>query len=100
MAETRRRDTQRRETPIAPDPAPLPPAEEVVVEPKVSVILVAYNQATPLRRAIEALEKSTGRDLMEILVVDCGSQDDSSQLDAEYEGVTMLRLPHHFGAIK
>lgn len=100
MAETRRRDTQRREAPIEPDPAPLPPAEEVFVEPRVSAILVGYNQAAPLRRAVEALEKSTGRDRMEILVVDCGSQDDSGQLDVEYEGVTMMRLPHHFGSIK
>jgi glycosyltransferase involved in cell wall biosynthesis len=99
MAETRRRDN-RRETPIEPDPAPLPPAEEIIVEPKVSVIIVAYNQAATLRRSIAALEKSTGRELMEILVVDCGSQDDSAQLDVEFEGVTMLRLPHHFGSTK
>jgi GT2 family glycosyltransferase len=100
MAETRRRDTTRREQPIETIPAPQPERVEEPPEPKVSAILVAYNQAPALRRAIEALERSQGREALEILVVDCGSQDESSQLDTEYPAVTMLRLPHHLGATK
>jgi GT2 family glycosyltransferase len=103
MPQTRRRTTERtarREEPIETviDPQPEPPQEPA--EPTVSAILVVYNQAPALRRAIQALERSQNRDRLEILVVDCGSQDESPQLDAEFEGVTMMRLPHHFGATK
>ncbi|MBS1832766.1 MAG: glycosyltransferase, partial [Acidobacteria bacterium] len=51
-------------------------------------------------RCIEALRASQGRELFEILVVDLGSRDGSPQLDAEFEDITMLRLPKHFGATK
>ena len=65
-----------------------------------SAILIALNQIEPLRRAIAALEKSTDRERLEILVVDLGSQDGSAQIDTEFPGVVMLRLPHNFGATK
>ncbi|MCU1339436.1 MAG: glycosyltransferase-like protein [Bryobacterales bacterium] len=68
--------------------------------PRVSAILVGYNQAPALRRAIEALEHSRDRDRLEILVVDCGSRDESTQLDADYPAINMLRLPHHLGAAR
>lgn len=67
---------------------------------RVSAILIALNQMEPLRRAVAALEKSTDRERLEILVVDLGSQDGSAQIDAEFPGVVMLRLPHNFGATK
>jgi GT2 family glycosyltransferase len=66
----------------------------------VSAILVAFNQAPALRRAIEALERSQDRERLEILVVDCGSQDESPQLDADYPAVQILRLPQNFGATR
>jgi GT2 family glycosyltransferase len=103
MPQTRKRQpdrTARREEPVETvvEPQPEPPQEPV--EPKVSAILISFNQAPALRRAIQALERSQNRELLEILVVDCGSQDESPQLDTEFEGVTMMRLPHHFGATK
>ena len=103
MAETRRRNVQnvaRREQPVEPDPAPQPAEPEEALGPKVSAILVAHNQAPATRRSIEALERSADRERLEILVVDCGSQDGSAQLDDEYPAITILRLPHHFGATK
>ncbi|HWZ32110.1 MAG TPA: glycosyltransferase [Bryobacteraceae bacterium] len=99
MAEIRRRDTQKREQPVETVAIPQEPVEEII-ELRVSVVLVAHNQAPALRRAIEALEKSQNRERMEIIVVDCASSDDSPQLDIEFEGITLLRLPHHFGATK
>jgi GT2 family glycosyltransferase len=66
----------------------------------VSAVLVAFNQAAALRRAIEALERSQERERLEILVVDCGSQDESPRLDGDYPGVQILRLPQHFGATR
>jgi GT2 family glycosyltransferase len=77
-----------------------PPEAEEPSGPRVSVILVAFNQAPALRRAIEALERSQERERLEILVVDCGSQDESPQLDAHYPAVQILRLPQHFGATR
>jgi GT2 family glycosyltransferase len=67
---------------------------------RVSVILIARNQAEPLRRAIAAVEKSTERERIEILVVDCASTDGGAQIDSEFPSVAMLRLPHNFGATK
>lgn len=65
-----------------------------------SAILVGYNQAPALRRAVQALENSHDRDKLEILVVDCGSSDESTALDTDFPAVNMLRLPHHLGAAR
>lgn len=70
------------------------------VAPRVTALIVSYNSADALRRCIGALRASKSRELFEILVVDLGSQDDSARMDAEFEDVTMLRLPKHFGATK
>lgn len=77
-----------------------PPLSEEPSGPRISAVLVGYNQAPQLRRALEALQRSRDAERLEILVVDCGSQDESSRLDAEYPAINMLRLPHHFGATK
>lgn len=74
--------------------------EETQPSPKVTALIVSYNSARPLRRCLEALERTTPRALLEILVVDCGSQDESPTLDAQFPSVTILRLPRHFGATK
>jgi GT2 family glycosyltransferase len=76
------------------------PIAEETAGPRVSAVLVGYNQASQLRRAIEALEHSRDRERLEILMVDCGSQDESSRIDADFPAINMLRLPHHFGATK
>ena len=68
--------------------------------PRVSAILVSYNQVAALRRAVQALENSRDRDKLEILVVDCGSRDESTQLDSDFPAINMLRLPHHLGAAR
>ncbi|HUA82923.1 MAG TPA: glycosyltransferase [Bryobacteraceae bacterium] len=99
MPETRRRDTQKREQPVKTVAIPQESQEEII-EPKVSAILLGYNQAAALRRAIRALEASKDRDRLEIIVIDCGGQDESSQLDSEFENITVLRLPMYLGAVK
>jgi GT2 family glycosyltransferase len=79
-------------------------AENLPIEeplgPRVSVVLVVLNQIESLRRAVAALEGSTDRERLEILVVDLGSQDGSPQLDSEFPSIVTLRLPHNFGATK
>jgi GT2 family glycosyltransferase len=86
-----------------PDPKTQAHAEIQAEEPRgprVSAIIVAFRQSAALRRAVEALERSRNREMLEILVVDCGSQDATSQIDSEYPSVTMLRLPHHLGSAR
>jgi GT2 family glycosyltransferase len=68
--------------------------------PRISAILLAYNQAPQLRRAIPALESSHSRDRLEILVLDCASTDGTSALYTEFPSVNILRLPHHLGAAR
>jgi GT2 family glycosyltransferase len=66
----------------------------------VSVLIISFNSAAPLRRSLAALEASEARGRMEILVIDGGSRDGSPALDEEFPGVTMMRLPRYFGATK
>jgi len=68
--------------------------------PTTAVLLIGHNQAAELRRAIAALERSQNRDLMEILVVDCGSSDSTAALSDEFPDITMQRLPQNFGTTK
>jgi len=86
--------------PLAPDPAPR--LEEIDVPPviRVTALIFSYDSAPALRRCLTALEGSNDRASIEILVVDCGSHDESAQLDSEFTGVTMLRLPRYFGRTK
>jgi GT2 family glycosyltransferase len=74
--------------------------ETLPVTPRVAAILIAHNQASALRRALLALEASQQRELLEILVVDCASTDETAAVADEFAGVTVLRLPQHFGATK
>ncbi len=75
-------------------------AEETQAPIAVSVILASYNCAPALRRSIEALERSSMREAMEILVVDSGSRDESSRMDEQFPDITVLRLPRNFGLTK
>ena len=83
---------------VEPDPQPqeidLPPAI------KVTALVFSYDSAPALRRCLAALEGSNDRASIEILVVDCGSHDESAQLDSEFSNITMLRLPRYFGRTK
>jgi GT2 family glycosyltransferase len=79
---------------------PVEQVEEAAQLPLVTVLVYSYNNATALRRCLAALEQSTGRSKMEILVVDKGSQDESPTLDAEFTNTTFLRLPRNFGNTK
>jgi GT2 family glycosyltransferase len=81
---------------------PEPRLEEMDVPPaiRVTALIFSYDSAPALRRCLAALEGSNDRASIEILVVDCGSHDESGQIDSEFSGVTMLRLPRYFGRTK
>jgi hypothetical protein len=68
--------------------------------PRVTVVVVSRNRAALLRRCLESLEKSEGRETLQIVVVDNGSSDGSAELDADFPQVQLIRLPKNFGLTK
>ncbi|HEY3739857.1 MAG TPA: glycosyltransferase [Bryobacteraceae bacterium] len=88
----------RAKTEAAPEPKPQPKIEPAEPQPpRVTALIVSYNSVAALRRSVQAVDATPG---VEVLVVDLGSQDGSARIDAEYPGITVLRLPKHFGATK
>lgn len=97
---TKRRTEALKESPLVPETEPRPLPEELPPTPKVTALIFSYDSAPALRRCLTALESSNDRETIEILVVDCGSHDESPQLDSEFSGITILRLPRYFGRTK
>jgi GT2 family glycosyltransferase len=79
---------------------PLNPQEQEPVRPRVSAIVVSHNRVAPMRRCLEALERSEGRETIEVIVVDNGSRDGSAALEAEFPNTCFMRLPRNFGLTK
>src|SRR5580698_5850716 len=98
---SKRRVEARKAAPIvAVEPEPQPQEIDLPPAIKVTALVFSYDSAPALRRCLAALEGSNDRASIEILVVDCGSHDESAQLDSEFSGITMLRLPRYFGRTK
>ena len=85
---------------VAVEPEPQPQEIDLPPAIKVTALVFSYDSAPALRRCLAALDGSNDRASIEILVVDCGSHDESAQLDSEFSNVTMLRLPRYFGRTK
>jgi GT2 family glycosyltransferase len=68
--------------------------------PRVTVVVVSRNRAALLRRCLESLEKSEGRETLQIVVVDNGSSDGSARLDTDFPQTQFIRLPKNFGLTK
>jgi len=66
----------------------------------VSVAVVSRNRQELLRRCLQSLEQSEGRDKLQIIVVDNGSSDGSASLDSEFPHTQFIRLPKNFGLTK
>ncbi|HTA72374.1 MAG TPA: glycosyltransferase [Bryobacteraceae bacterium] len=98
---TKRKTEAKKSAPIVEaEPEPKPQEVEAAPAPKVTALIFSYDSAPALRRCLGALEGSNDRAVIEILVVDCGSHDESPQLDTEFPQVTILRLPRYFGRTK
>jgi GT2 family glycosyltransferase len=68
--------------------------------PRVSVVVVSRNRVDWLRRCLESLEKSEGRETLQIIVVDNASFDGSAQLGTDFPQAQFIRLPKNFGLTK
>src|SRR5271170_3404268 len=97
---SKRRVDAHKAAPIVADPEPQPAEIDLPPAIRVTALIFSYDSAPALRRCLAALEGSNERASIEILVVDCGSHDESAQLDSEFSGITMLRLPRYFGRTK
>ena len=98
---TKRKVEAKKAAPIVePEPEAKPQEEEQAPAPKVTALIFSYDSAPALRRCLAAIDGSNDRDRIEILVVDCGSHDESPQLDSEFPNATILRLPRYFGRTK
>ena len=62
--------------------------------------VVSRNRQERLRKCLASLERSEGRDRLQIIVVDNGSQDGSASLDNEFPNTQFIRLPKDFGLTK
>lgn len=74
--------------------------DEISSPLRASVLIVAVNCEAALRRCLTALEASTAREIIEIIVVDNGSGDGTQELQQEFPSLTFLRLPRNFGFTK
>lgn len=74
--------------------------EEIPTGPRVTALIVSRNCAADLRRCLAALETTTPREMLEILVVDNGSRDESATLDSEFPAAQFLRMPKNFGSTR
>jgi GT2 family glycosyltransferase len=68
--------------------------------PRVTVVVTSHNRQSMLRACLESLEKSEGRERLQIVVVDNGSSDGAAQLDSDFPDVQWIRLPKNFGLTK
>ena len=68
--------------------------------PRVSVVVVSHNRLELLRRCLDSIEKSEGRETLQVILVDNGSFDGSAQLDSDFPKVQFIRLPKNFGLTK
>jgi GT2 family glycosyltransferase len=100
VASKRRVEAHKAAPIVAVEPEPRPQEIDLPPPIKVTALVFSYDSASALRRCLAALDGTNDRASVEILVVDCGSHDESGQLDSEFSNVTMLRLPRYFGRTK
>jgi hypothetical protein len=85
-------------TPIAkPEAAAVEP---VIIPLRVSVIVTTRNQLEALQLTLRSVERSVPREMLEILVVDAGSDDGTRDIEATFPAIKLLRTPKDFGWTK
>jgi GT2 family glycosyltransferase len=64
------------------------------------VVVVSHNRIESLRRCLNSIERSAGRERFQVIVVENGSTDGSAGLDAEFPSLQWVKLPKNFGLTK
>ena len=63
-------------------------------------MVVSRNRVDDLRRCLQSIEDSQGRERYQLIVVDNGSTDGAAQLDSDFPNSQFIRLPKNFGLTK
>ena len=64
------------------------------------MVVVSHNRVDRLRSCLESLEHSTGRDGLQLIVVENGSRDGSAELESDFPKTQFAKLPKNFGLTK
>lgn len=64
------------------------------------MVVVSHNRIDRLRACLESLERSAGRETLQIIVVENGSRDGSAQLESDFPKTQFAKLPKNFGLTK
>jgi N-acetylglucosaminyl-diphospho-decaprenol L-rhamnosyltransferase len=64
------------------------------------VVVISHGRKPLLERCLASLEKSEGREDLQIIVVDNGSRDGAAGLDEHFPRAQWIRLPKNFGLTK
>ncbi len=65
-----------------------------------SAVVVSHNRAELLRRCLQSLEASEGRDSLQVIVIDNGTYVCDERWDADFPRTQFIRLPKNFGLTK
>lgn len=65
-----------------------------------TVIIASYRRAPMLRRCLQALEQCGEKSRLQVIVLDIGNYDTTTQWDLDFPGITFLRMPRNFGATR
>jgi GT2 family glycosyltransferase len=68
--------------------------------PRVTVIIASFHRGAMLRKCLEALARSRQPEALQVIVLDIGTHDTTSEMDLDYPEFTFLRMPRNFGATK
>jgi len=63
-------------------------------KPKLSAIIPAFNEHETIARTIKAIKRTTYSNLIEILVMNDGSTDDTAKIAKQFSGVTVITKEH------
>lgn len=62
--------------------------------------VVSRNRLASLRECLASVEASSGRERLQLIVVDNGSSDGSAQVESDFPNAQYIRLPKNFGLTK
>jgi len=67
---------------------------------RASVVVVSHDRRELLEKCLASLEKSEGREDLQLIVVDNGSRDGAAELEDQFPRAQWVRLPKNFGLTK